>query len=186
MQPTQHSKLVGTILGMSSSSCLAVSHGSHFPGSKSMPPLTAPQPLFHADDYWSRRESRSESSRRFETEAVLSKIPDHPSPPHHHVHPACIKGSHSSFPFSSLHLHHHDGNTGTPQVTCCIGTEAQGCTQAPERQGKEKNVASRKRSLAEVLEERKANTPSILPQQHSHLRRHPHRRWLLHQTSSLL
>ena len=102
-----------------------------------------------------------------------------------------IKDSHYSFPFSSLHkphhnLTHHDGNTGTPQVTCCIGTEAQGCTQAPERQGKEKNVASRKRSLAEVLEERKANTPSLLPQQHSHLRRHPHRRWLFHQTSSLL
>ena len=78
-----------------------------------------------------------------------------------------IKGSHSSFPFSSLHTPRHDGNTGTPQVTCCIGTEAQGCTQAPERQGKQKNVASRKRSLAEVLEERKANTPSLLPQQHS-------------------
>ncbi|KAK0510481.1 hypothetical protein JMJ35_006913 [Cladonia borealis] len=69
----------------------------------------------------------------------------------------------------------NDGNTGTPQVTCCIGTEAQGCTQAPERQGKEKNVASRKRSLAEVLEERKANTPSLLPQQHGHLRRHAHK-----------
>ena len=69
----------------------------------------------------------------------------------------------------------NDGNTGTPQVTCCIGTAAQGCTQAPERQGKEKNVASRKRSLAEVLEERQANTPSLLPQQHSHLRRHAHK-----------
>lgn len=69
----------------------------------------------------------------------------------------------------------NDGNTRTPQVTCCIGTEAQGCTQAPERQGKEPNVASRKRSLAEVLEERQANTPSLLPQQHSHLRRHAHK-----------
>ena len=69
----------------------------------------------------------------------------------------------------------NDGNTGTPEVTCCIGTAAQGCTQAPERQGKEPNVASRKRSLAEVLEERQANTPSLLPQQHSHLRRHAHK-----------
>ena len=68
----------------------------------------------------------------------------------------------------------NDGNTGSPQVTCCIGTAAQGCA-APDRQGKEPNVASRKRSLAEVLEERSANTPSLLPQQHSHLRRHAHK-----------
>ena len=95
-------------------------------------------------------------------------VPDGPAVP---WFDAC-QGAAYTFPNDNVA---NDGNTGTPQVTCCIGTAAQGCTQAPERQGKEPNKASRKRSLAEVLEERQANTPSLLPQQHNHLRRHAHK-----------
>ena len=67
----------------------------------------------------------------------------------------------------------NNGNTGTPDISCCVGTAEQGCTDAPERQGKGNNQASKKkRSLAEVLKERAPNAPSLLPHTHTHLRRH--------------
>ena len=67
----------------------------------------------------------------------------------------------------------NNGNTRTADITCCIGTAAHGCKDAPERQGKGNNRASKKRNLAEaLLEDRAANAPSLLPREHSHLRRH--------------
>ncbi|KAL2040721.1 hypothetical protein N7G274_006700 [Stereocaulon virgatum] len=70
----------------------------------------------------------------------------------------------------------NNGDTGTPEITCCIGTADQGCKDAPERQGKSKNVASKKkRSLAQVLGGRAPNAPSLLPHAHSHLKRHAHK-----------
>ena len=64
----------------------------------------------------------------------------------------------------------NDGDTGTPNLSCCIGTAAQGCA-APERQGKGNDQASKaKRSMAEDL---KAGSPSLLPRAHSHhLKKH--------------
>jgi hypothetical protein len=63
----------------------------------------------------------------------------------------------------------NDGDTGTPNISCCIGTAAQGCA-APARQGHGNNQASKaKRSFSEDL---KAGTPSLLPRAHGHLKRH--------------
>ncbi|KAL6721139.1 hypothetical protein ACLMJK_000239 [Lecanora helva] len=64
----------------------------------------------------------------------------------------------------------NDGDTGTPNVSCCIGTAEQGCA-APARQGHENNQASKaKRSIAENL---KIGAPSLLPRAHRHhLKRH--------------
>ena len=64
----------------------------------------------------------------------------------------------------------NDGDTGTPNVSCCIGTAEQGCA-APARQGHGNNQASKaKRSMAEDL---KAGAPSLLPRAHGHhLKRH--------------
>ena len=57
----------------------------------------------------------------------------------------------------------------SPNISCCIGTAAQGCA-APARQGKGDDLPSMaKRSLSEGL---KAGAPSLLPHAHSHLRRH--------------
>ena len=64
----------------------------------------------------------------------------------------------------------NDGDTGTPNVSCCIGTAEQGCA-APARQGHGNDQASKaKRSMAEDL---KAGAPSLLPRAHgNHLKRH--------------
>ncbi len=63
----------------------------------------------------------------------------------------------------------NDGNTGTPKISCCIGTAEQGCV-APARQGHGNDKASKaKRSISEDLV---AGAPSLLPRAHSHLKRH--------------
>ena len=64
----------------------------------------------------------------------------------------------------------NDGDTGTPNVSCCIGTAEQGCA-APARQGHGNNQASKaKRS---VIEDLKVGSPSLLPRAHGHhLKRH--------------
>ena len=76
----------------------------------------------------------------------------------------------------------NNGNTGSPLVSCCIGSAAQGCTLAPDRQGKGNNKPSKKRSLStpeQPLEaedaatnEIKARSPSLLPHSHSHMKKH--------------
>ena len=61
----------------------------------------------------------------------------------------------------------NNGDTRTPDITCCIGTEAMGC-KAPERQGKGNNKASKaKRGLH--LSSLKPHTAAHA---HSHLARH--------------
>lgn len=63
----------------------------------------------------------------------------------------------------------NNGDTGTPNISCCIGTAEQGCA-APARQGHGNNQASKaKRSISEDLV---AGAPSLLPRAHSHLKRH--------------
>ena len=63
----------------------------------------------------------------------------------------------------------NDGDTRTPNVSCCIGTADQGCP-APARQGHGTDQPSKaKRSLAE---DPKAGSPSLLPRKYNHLKRH--------------
>lgn len=63
----------------------------------------------------------------------------------------------------------NNGDTGTPNISCCIGTAEQGCA-APARQGHGNNQASKaKRSISEDLV---AGAPSLLPRVHKHLGRH--------------
>lgn len=63
----------------------------------------------------------------------------------------------------------NNGDTRTPNLSCCIGTAEQGCP-APERQGKGNNLPSKaKRS---PMAELKAGSPSLLPHMHNHLKRH--------------
>lgn len=64
----------------------------------------------------------------------------------------------------------NDGDTGSPNISCCIGTAEQGCA-APARQGHGNDQASKsKRSMSEKLG---AGAPSLLPRAHSHhLKRH--------------
>ncbi|MCJ1460614.1 hypothetical protein MMC28_010996 [Mycoblastus sanguinarius] len=74
----------------------------------------------------------------------------------------------------------NNGNTGSPDVSCCIGTQAQGCG-APARQGKGNNKPS-KRSLStpeqplavgdNTAEVKSPNSPSLLPHAHNHLMKH--------------
>ena len=74
----------------------------------------------------------------------------------------------------------NDGDTGTGIVSCCIGTEAQGCA-APARQGKrdlgdmmvereEATIAAVERDVADAFEKR--NESDGLMHEHSHLARH--------------
>ena len=64
----------------------------------------------------------------------------------------------------------NNGNTGSPNIVCCVGSSEQGCP-APERQGHGNNLPSKaKRSVAEDLNVR---APSLMPKAHgSHLKRH--------------
>lgn len=71
----------------------------------------------------------------------------------------------------------NDGNTGTPHISCCVGTEEMGCS-APAMQGKGNDKAS-KRALSasekplkfeEVVKHDEGD--SALPHVHSHLKKH--------------
>ena len=71
----------------------------------------------------------------------------------------------------------NDGNTGTPDVSCCIGTEEMGCS-APAMQGKGNDQASKRAvpalkkpvEIEQVME--RDGRGSALPHAHSHLRKH--------------
>ena len=62
----------------------------------------------------------------------------------------------------------NDGDTGSPNISCCIGTGAQGCA-APVRQGHGNDQASKAKRL--FSEDLKAGAPSLLPRAHAHLKR---------------
>lgn len=80
----------------------------------------------------------------------------------------------------------NNGDTGNATITCCIGTEKDGC-KAPDRQGKCRNVASKaKRSVPlsheqplafrETVKDNESDSPYLKPHAaahaHSHLKRH--------------
>ena len=71
----------------------------------------------------------------------------------------------------------NDGNTGTSSVSCCIGTEAMGCS-APAMQGKGNDKASKRAAPApekphEVKEAMKRDSgDSELRHMHRHLKKH--------------
>lgn len=71
----------------------------------------------------------------------------------------------------------NDGNTGTPNVSCCIGTEEMGCS-APAMQGKGNDQASKRvvRALNKPLEMEHVmehdGRGSALSHAHSHLKKH--------------
>lgn len=71
----------------------------------------------------------------------------------------------------------NDGNTGTPNVSCCIGTEEMGCG-APIMQGKGNDQASKRAvpALEKPLEVEEAmrhdKGESAMPHAHSHVRKH--------------
>lgn len=66
----------------------------------------------------------------------------------------------------------NNGDTGTEKIECCIGTKEMGC-EAPERQGKGNNKASKvKRSPVSVAEQPPSQKPHMAARAHSHLARH--------------
>ena len=104
----------------------------------------------------------------------MVSIPDGPSTPWF----LPCQGAAYTFPNDNVA---NNGNTHTDTVTCCIGTKEMGC-EAPERQGKGNNQAS-KRSLPEkplafkdAVEEARAHSPHEAAHTHSHLKRHLHHR----------
>ena len=71
----------------------------------------------------------------------------------------------------------NDGNTGTPDISCCIGTEEMGCS-APFMQGKGDDKASKRavsasEKVLEVVEAMEhGEGSSVLPHAHSHIKKH--------------
>ena len=66
----------------------------------------------------------------------------------------------------------NNGDTGKERIKCCIGTEDMGC-QAPERQGKGNNRASKaKRSPFSEAEQPPSMKPHMAARAHGHLARH--------------
>ena len=63
----------------------------------------------------------------------------------------------------------NNGDTGHEKITCCIGTKDMGC-EAPERQGKGNNRASKAKRSA--VEQPPSMKPYMAAQAHKHLARH--------------
>ena len=114
----------------------------------------------------------------------MVSIPDGPSTPWF----LPCQGAAYTFPNDNVA---NNGNTRSDTVTCCIGTKEMGC-EAPERQGKGNNKASKKRrSLPSQAEQPmafkeavEAHDPVLSPHEaahtHGHLKRHLHRRRGIH------